>query len=157
MGQCLLRSGKPNCNRRRARLPAAAESPYWRDRCWCKAKWLICKSWLSGRWGTPVSKPISWKIGDSCLRAHLHLWVKAEVFYEEGEGNRTRRSREGVAKFSTCRGARSVPIRQVVVWCASSGLVMLASGPWRSVVQGQQIPQSCDAWGSGSVAFETSS
>ena len=41
-------------------------------------------------------------------------------FYKEGEGNRTKRSREGVEKFSTCRLAQSIPIRQVEVWCVSS-------------------------------------
>ena len=43
-------------------------------------------------------------------------------FYKEGEGNRTKRSREGIGKFFLCRQAQSIPIRQVVVRCASSWL-----------------------------------
>ena len=41
-------------------------------------------------------------------------------FYKEGKGNRTKRSKKGVAKFSTCRQAQSIPIRQVMVCCVSS-------------------------------------
>lgn len=41
--------------------------------------------------------------GDAHLKAHLPLSVEAEVLYKEGEGNRTKRSREGVENFSTCR------------------------------------------------------
>ena len=59
--------------------------------------------------GTHVSKPISWKMGDSCYKTHLHLSVEAEGFYMEGEGNRTERSREGVEKFSMCKQAQSIP------------------------------------------------
>ena len=44
-------------------------------------------------------------------------------FDKEGEGNRTE-SKKGVAKFSTCRPARSALIRQVTVLCASSCLVI---------------------------------
>ena len=58
--------------------------------------------------------------GASCLKAHLHFSVESEVFYKEGGGNRTKRSREGIEKFSTCRLVQSFPIRQVMVWCASS-------------------------------------
>ena len=38
------------------------------------------------------------KMGDSRYKAHLHFLVEAE-----GEENSTKRSREGVAKFSMCR------------------------------------------------------
>ena len=53
-------------------------------------------------------------------------------FFKEGEGNRTKRSREEVEKLSTCRGAHSILIRQVMVQCAPSwsshpGLVILNS------------------------------
>ena len=63
---------------------------------------------------------IFWKMGDSHLKSHLLTSVVAEVFYKEGEGNRTKRSREGVAKFSACRRAQCIPIRQVMVRGASS-------------------------------------
>ena len=43
----------------------------------------------------------TWKMGDSSLKALLYLLVKTEVFHKEGEGNRTKRSREGGEKFST--------------------------------------------------------
>ena len=36
--------------------------------------------------------------------------------YEEGEGNRAKRSRKRVEKFSTCRLAEFIPIRKVMVW-----------------------------------------
>ena len=62
--------------------------------------------------------------------------------YKEGEGNRTQRSGEGgcVAKFSTCRQAQSIPIRQVIVQCASSWF----SHPG-STGESQQISQSWNA------------
>ena len=63
-----------------------------------------------------LQMPAIWTMGDSHLKAHLledgdschkahhvHLPVEAEVFYKEGEGNRTTRLREGAAKFFTCR------------------------------------------------------
>ena len=55
--------------------------------------------WEDG--GAHVSKPISWKVGDSCHKAHVPLSVEGEVL-EGGRGARTKRSGEGVAKFSTC-------------------------------------------------------
>ena len=41
-------------------------------------------------------------------------------FHKEGEGNRTKRSREWVERFSTSRRAWSSPIRQVMALRASS-------------------------------------
>ena len=54
------------------------------------------------------------------------------------------RSREGFAKFSTCRREQSVLLRQVTVQCLSPWLSHL--GP---TVEGQQISQSLDAGRSG--------
>ena len=48
-------------------------------------------------------------------------------FYKEGEGNRTKRSRERVANFCTCRRAQSIPIRQMMVSVRHPGVVTLAS------------------------------
>ena len=99
------------------------ESQYLRGRCWCKGKWFICR--LSGRWETHITKPMSWKMGNLCHKVHLRLSVEVEVFcvfffYKDGEGNITKRSRlGGVAKFSMCRWAQSIPIRQMMVWCVS--------------------------------------
>ena len=63
----------------------------------------------------------SWeKMGDSCLKGHLHISVQAEAFIRRERGNRTRTSREGVETFSACRLAQSILIRQVMVQCASS-------------------------------------
>ena len=57
---------------------------------------------------------------DSRLKAHLLHLIAGRGFYKKGEGNRTKRSREGVEKFSMCRQAQSILIRQVMVWWASS-------------------------------------
>ena len=64
--------------------------------------------------------------------------------YKEEEGARTKRSREGLH-----RRAQSIPTRQVMVWCASSWL----SHPG-SMVEGQQISQSWDAWRSESILLK---
>ena len=37
-------------------------------------------------------------------------------FYKEGEGNRPKKSREEVEKFSVCRLIQSIPIRQMMVY-----------------------------------------
>ena len=69
------------------------------------------------------------KMGDSHLKAHLLddgrlVSQSPSPFfrgaYREGEGNRTKRSRERVAEFSRCRQAQSILIRHVTVPCASS-------------------------------------
>ena len=84
-----------------------------------------------GRWGTHVSKPIS--------TSH---W-RQRFFYKEGEGNRTKRSREGVAKFSMCRQAQSIPVRQVMVRCASSWIHIILVLPLPdSMGERQQIFRS---------------
>ena len=62
---------------------------------------------------------------------------RQRFFYKEGEGTRTNRSKEGIAKSSMYRAAQSILIGQVMVWCASSGF----SHPG-SMVEGQQISWS---------------
>ena len=47
-------------------------------------------------------------------------------FYKDREGNRAKRSRERVEKFFVCRRPQFIPIRQLMVQCASSCLVILA-------------------------------
>ena len=102
--------------------------PIQRGRCWCKRKCL-------------VQMPVNWKMGDSCHRPISQglrgtpnpfpqvngglgsqspsLLLRGDRdFYKEGEGNRTNSSRGVVKKFFTWR-AQSIPIRQVMVHCAS--------------------------------------
>ena len=68
------------------------------------------------------------KMGDSHLKAHVHLSVEADVF--------TRREREigqiDHGKFSTCKLTESIPVRQVMVGCASSWLHIILV-PWLKV------------------------
>ena len=47
----------------------------------------------------------TWKMGESCHRAHFHLSVEAEVFIrrERGIEQGRERSRKGVEKFSMYR------------------------------------------------------
>ena len=65
-------------------------------------------------------------MGHSGHKAHLYPSVQAEVFIRRERGQ-TKRSGERTAKFSTCRRAQSIPIRQVRIGCALPGLVILAS------------------------------
>ena len=84
-----------------------------------KEKWFICRCRPSGRWGIHISKPSSWKMGTHVTKpTSISHW--RQNFYKEGEGSRTKRSRKGVEKFSTCRPAQSTPIRPVMVRCAAS-------------------------------------
>ena len=53
-------------------------------------------------------------------------------FYKERKGNRTKRPREGIEKFSMCRRAQSIPVRTVM-----SGVHH--PGP---TTEGQQISQT---------------
>ena len=85
--------------------------------------------------------------GDSCQKAHRHLSVEAKVFIRRKE-NRTKRSRQGVEKFSTGRQAQSIPITQVMVrcGCASSRLHFIRPlCHFDSRVEGQRISGSWDA------------
>ena len=59
-----------------------------------------------------------WKL-KACLKAHLRLSVEAEVFIRRERGTE-QRDQGGVAKFCTHSRAQSIPIRQVLVQCASS-------------------------------------
>ena len=80
--------------------------------------------------GLVSQSPSFGTMGDSHLKAHLPLSVEAEVFIRT-EGNRTKRSREGVAQFSTGRRTQSIPMRQVMARCVSRLHVILA--PWLKV------------------------
>ena len=73
--------------------------------------------------------------------------IRGRGFYKEGEGNRTKRSREGVGKFY---------MQMSTVHSDLDGLVcvILASRHPGSIVQGQQISRSWDAQRSQSVSFE---
>ena len=59
------------------------------------------------------------KMGHSSHKAHLRLSVQAEVFIR---GGGDKKMKGGVEKFSERRRARSIPIRQVMVWRTSSWL-----------------------------------
>ena len=103
-----------------------------RDRGWGKGKRFIFRCWPPGRWET-------------CLKAHHHISVQAEVFIRS-QRERTKRSRQGLEKF----------------WCRWTQAILIVRG-WSgvphpgSVVGGQQISQSWDAWRSRSVSFGVSS
>ena len=62
--------------------PAAShyKSQYSRGRCWYKGKWFIFRCQPPGRQGAHVSCPSPDKMGDSHLKAHLHLSVEAQAF-----------------------------------------------------------------------------
>ena len=61
-------------------------------------------------------------------------------FHKEGYGNRTKRSREGFEKFSLCWPAQSIPIRQVMVRCASSHFTSSLEGPIYPAYPGWLLP-----------------
>ena len=93
-----------------------------------------------------------WKVIDIIIQVLKYYSSRKalKLIYKEGEGNRTKGSREEVEKLSTCRRAQSIPIRQVMVQCAPSwsshpGLVILTLRHPGSTVEGQQISQSWDA------------
>ena len=85
------------------------------------------------------------KMADSCLKAHLHISVQAEVFIRMERGSRTKRSREGAKKFSLCRQAQSIPIRQVMVryassWCGHPGSTLTVSkSPGTGMLEGRSL------------------
>ena len=90
--------------------------------------------------------------GASHLKAHLlgNGGLTSESLsggrgvFEKGEGKRTKRSREGVAKFSWCRRAWSIPIRPMTVRRASSWFSQPDSMSASSTDEGQQISWSWD-------------
>ena len=92
----------------------------------------LFKCWSSGRWETRV-------------KAHLHISVEAEDFIRRERENRTKRSREGAKKFSLCRQAQSIPIRQVMVryassWCGHPGsTLMVSKSPGTRIPEGQRL------------------
>ena len=63
--------------------------------------------------------PATWKMGTQSPSPSPPL-SGGRGFYKEGEENRTKRPRERVEKFSTCRRAQCILITQVMVQCASS-------------------------------------
>ena len=82
--------------------------------------------------------------GDSCHKGHLYLSVETEVlggFFVKKREEQNKEMEGGVEKFSPCRRAWSIPIRQ----SGSVVCVLLASRPPGSTVEGQQIPWSWDA------------
>ena len=81
--------------------------------------------------------------GLMCQSPSPHLSGGRGVF-EKGEGKRTKRSREGVAKFSWCRRAWSIPIRPMTVRRASSWFSQPDSMSASSTDEGQQISWSWD-------------
>ena len=81
-------------------------------------------------------------------------------FHKEGEGSRTERSREGVEKFSACRWAQSILIREVMFQCTSSWLshpgftLSPPSSHPGSTDEGQQISWNWDAWRSDMFIYQ---
>ena len=66
-------------------------------------------------------------------------------FYKEGEGNRRKRSREGVEKSSTCRPAQSIPIRPNVGHPALSSWLHVTLAPWLKVSKSPG-PEMLEDW-----------
>ena len=87
--------------------------------------------------------PSPGEMGDSCLKPHLHMSAQAEVFITRERGTE-QRSREGVARFSPCRRAQTSTAHSDKSTVRHPGLVILASRRPGSMVEGQQISQSCD-------------
>ena len=52
--------------------------------------------------GDSCLKEFSWDDGGLTSQSPFPLLTGGRGFYKEGEGNRAKRSREGVEKFSTC-------------------------------------------------------
>ena len=86
--------------------------------------------------------PSPGKKGDSCLKAHLHISVQAEVL----KRRRRRQNNEikgGAWKFSRRRRAQSISIRQVMVWCAPSWFSRPGpSSSWLLVILAPQLKAS---------------
>ena len=82
------------------------------------------------------------KMADSCLKAHLHISVQAEVFIRMERGSRTKRSRGGCWKFSSCGPAQSTPIRTsklVKQLYASSWFYSWRSAPRAGMTEGWSV------------------
>ena len=78
-------------NHKQVWLPASMKG-----RCECKGKWVIFRCWPPGRWGTLVSKPISWENGQITSPSPSAPLSGGKGFYKKGEGDRAKRSREGL-------------------------------------------------------------
>ena len=65
--------------------------------------------------GLTSQSPAPGKMGDACHKAHLHLSEEAEVFTRREMGTEQRDGGRGLKKFSKCRRAQSIRIRQVMV------------------------------------------
>ena len=59
-------------------------------------------------------------MGDFISQNPSPLLRGGRSFYKDGEGERTKRSMEGVAKLSMYKQAQSIQIRQVIAQCATS-------------------------------------
>ena len=97
--------------------------------------------------GLTSQSPCPWEDGGLISQSPSPPLNAGRDFSKEGEGNRTKRSREGVAKFPSCRRARSIPLRQVMVGVRQPGLVIphhviSASRHSGSTGEGQQISRS---------------
>ena len=102
-------------------------------------------------WETQVSKPISWKMGDFCLKTHLHLSVEAEVFIRRERGPEQRDQGRGLK--SSLRAEEHSPFQEGKWWSGvcHPGLVILDLRQSGSTVEGQQISRGWDSWRSDSI------
>ena len=102
-------------------LPAVIKGNTQQGRCCCKEGGLF-----SGAGHLEdercITSPSPWEDGRLMSQSPSPHLSGGRSFYKEGTGNRTKRSRKGVEKFSTCRRAQSTLIRQVMAWWASSWL-----------------------------------
>ena len=101
--------------------------------------------------------PTTWKMGDSCCKAHLHISVEAEGLIRRERGTEQRDQGRGLQ--SSLRADEHSPFWSDKWWSSvrHHALVIPASCHPGSVDEGQQIPWSWDAWRSESASFETSS
>lgn len=97
---------------------------------------------LPGIWGTHVSKPISLGRWETRVSKPIFISLRRQSSYKEEEGNTAKRSREGFEKFSACHRAWSIPIRPVIVRCASSRVSHPGFMSPGSTIEGQPISQS---------------
>ena len=95
--------------------------------------------------GAHVLKPITWEDGGLMSQSPSPPLSGGRGFYNEGEENRAKRSREGVEEFSMCRRAQCIPIRQVMVRRASAWLSHPAPCHPGSSMKGYQISWKWDA------------
>ena len=124
--------GRSICNGTQVRLPAAMKANTWDAGADVKESGLfVDASHLEGRvlmsqnpspviWGLMSQSPSPGWMGELMSQSPSLPLNGDRGFYKQGEGNRKKRSREGIEKFSTCRWTQSIPIRQVTAPCVSS-------------------------------------